>query len=190
MAVETVMMVPIMVWAMLSTLTYFEAYRTESINYKAGLTIADAISREADYITPAYIDGTYNLLKFLIPKDPSPRMRITAFRYRTASHEASDAAGDDGQYRRVWSQTRGGVSALGNAGVEAVRNRLPIMVDGERAILVETWSTYEPMWSTELYGWSSGLTESEFRTFTVISPRFVTQICWNSTPNDPSKAKC
>ena len=50
-AVETIMMVPLLAWALLSTLAYFDAYRAESISVKAGLTIADMVSRETGFVT-------------------------------------------------------------------------------------------------------------------------------------------
>ena len=74
-AIETMLMVPIMAWAMLATLTFFDAYRNEAIAYKAGLTIADMISREADAIDDDYIDGARELLTFLASDDPQPDLR-------------------------------------------------------------------------------------------------------------------
>lgn len=166
-AVETILMVPLLAWAMLATLTYFDAYRTEGISFKAGLTVADAISREADAIDDDYIDGAYGLLQFLTLKDDNPDLRVTVFRYR---------AGDD-DYRRVWSEARGSQSPLSHSDLEDMRGRLPLMVGGERAILVETWTDYEAPYAV-------GLGDFSMNTYNVISPRFTARLCFDSSPGD------
>lgn len=166
-AVETILMVPLLAWAMLATLTYFDAYRNEGINYKAGITIADAISREAE-VDNDYIDGLYGLMQFLMLKDKSPDLRVTVFRYRQSA--------DD--YRRVWSRSRGSQPPLTHEGVEAMRSRLPIMVNGERAILVETWSDYEAPYAVGLGDYSQS-------TYNVISPRFSASTCMMRPTNTP-----
>ena len=166
-AVETVLMVPLLAWAMLATLTYFDAYRNEAISYKAGLVLADAVSREADTLTDDYIDGLYGLHQFLMLKDKNPDMRITAFRYRANNND----------YRRVWSESRGSKPALNHAALNALSDRLPTMANGERAILVETWSDYEAPYAV-------GLGDFDMATYNVISPRFTLRICFDNSPGD------
>ena len=172
-AVETLLMVPLLSWAMLSTLTYFDAYRAEAISHKAGLTIADMVSRETATITPDYINGTRGLLRFLTIDDNWPDLRITAFEWQESRN----------RYRRIWSQERGPRSALRTSDLANMTHRLPILSDGEVAILVETWSAYSPPYSV-------GLSDFEMETFTVISPRFATQICWDATPEDDAGLRC
>lgn len=158
-AVETVLMVPLLAWAMLATLTYFDAYRNEAISFKAGLVLADAVSRETQ-VDDAYIDGLYGLHQFLMLKDKNPDMRVTVFRYRE----------NEDDYRRVWSESRGTQPSLNNASLNALRARLPVMTDGESAILVETWSDYKAPYTI-------GLGDFGMATYNVISPRFSTQVC-------------
>ena len=173
-SVEFVMMAPLLAWAFLSTVTYFHAYRSEAISQKASLTIADMISREADFITPDYITGAHELLKFLTIEDANPDLRITAVRYNA----------NNGKYRRVWSQERGPRSGLSHSGVDALAGQLPVMTHNERAIIVETWTEYEAPRNV-------GLNDFDMKTFTVISPRFVDRICYSATPDaaDPNE-KC
>lgn len=166
-AVETVLMVPLLAWAMLATLTYFDAYRMESISYKTGLTIADAVSRESDTLTDPYIDGLHGLQTFLMIKDKTPDLRVSVFRYR--------ANQDD--YRRVWSEARGSQPPLTHSALNAMRGKLPVMANGERAILVETWSDYEAPYSV-------GLGDFDMSTYNVISPRFTLQLCFDNSPGD------
>lgn len=154
-AVETILMVPLLAWAMLATLTYFDAYRNEAISYKAGLVIADAVSREAQ-IDNSYINGLYGLQKFLMLKDANPDLRVTSFRYRA----------DQDDYVRVWSKARGGTkTALNTTQLNAMRHRLPVMTNGERALLIETWSEYDAPYAV-------GLSDFDMATYNVISTRF------------------
>jgi Flp pilus assembly pilin Flp len=160
-AVETLLMVPLLAWAMLATITFFDAYRNEAVSFKAGLVIADAISREAE-VDNAYINGLYGLHKFLMLKDDDPDLRITVFRFRA----------DEGDYRRVWSRARGGKPALTNATLNGLSGILPsTMADGERAILVETWSEYDAPYAV-------GLGDFDMSTYNVVSPRFLPQACF------------
>lgn len=172
-AIETMLMVPIMAWAMLATLTFFDAYRNEAIAYKAGLTIADMISREADSIDDDYIDGARELLTFLASDDPEPDLRITAFTWNNNQQK----------YARRWSKERGPRSPLKTSDLASMTGILPEMAHGERAILVETWTDYTPPWDV-------GLSARTMATYNVISPRFVTQICFSNTPDDLSTLKC
>ena len=165
-AVETVLMVPLMAWAMLATLTFFDAYRAEAISYKAGLTVADMYSRETDYITPAYVSGSRNLLRFLATDDPNPDLRVTAFKYDAGQNK----------YLVVWSKERGPRKSLKTSELSGFSNRLPLMADGEVAIMVETWIEYTPPWSV-------GIGAFTMETYNIISPRFSTKICWNATPD-------
>lgn len=181
MSVELLLMSPILAWVMLSTATYFDAFRSESVNFKASVTVADAISREAE-ITPAYLNGIYSLLQFLTRNDSTPDLRITALTY--------DAASD--KYIGIWSKAKGGFVPYANlnSDIDLLRARLPIMANGARMLLIETASDFQPMWQSNLFGYSSGLSASRFSTFTVINPRFTPRTCWNDTPSNPSAAVC
>lgn len=184
-SVELLMITPVMVWVMLSTLTYFDAYHHESINNRAGMTIADAISRETEYITEDYIDGMYQLLQFLVMEDDTPDLRMTAYYYDE---------GDD-KYVLIWSKSRGGYNPIEAAEMDDFRDRLPIMSDQERAVLVETQVDFKQFWRSYMgmgdkFTFSAGINHEVFDTFNVISPRFVTQICYNNTPEDTSTAIC
>ena len=56
--------------------------------------------------------------------------------------------------------------------------------DGERLILVETWTDYTPLYSV-------GLSPFTMETFTFISPRFVSQLCFkHSESTDDSQMRC
>lgn len=181
-AVETLLMVPLLAWAFLSTLVYFDAYRTESISEKAALTIADMLSRETGYVNADYLNGTRDLLEFLALHDSSPEMRITVF------YNHIHANGNE-HLHQAWSKVRNTTKpVLTTADIRAMAGRLPDLADQERAILVETWTDYDPPYEPML---ASALNSFEMGTFTVISPRFTSSLCWNADPAlDPTQAVC
>ena len=173
-AVETLMMVPLMAWAMLSTLAYFDAYRSEGISTKASLTIADMFSRETNFVTSEYVTNARNLLRTLTLNDNWPDLRVTVVRWDEANQ----------LLRRVWTQERGPRQGLTATEVAELVDDIPVLSDGERLILVETWTDYTPLYSV-------GLSPFTMETFTFISPRFVSQLCFkHSESTDDSQMRC
>ena len=174
--VEFVLMFPLLCWALLATVSYFHAFRSEAIATKTTLTLADMVSRETDYITPTYLNNVRELLEFLSVSDVTPDYRLTVIRWN----------GEKGEYRIRWSRERGRESQLKNADLVALTDQLPILSAGQNVLLFETWTDYVPQFDYNL-----GLGEFQFKNFVVMSPRFSTQICWNSDADlDPAKAKC
>ena len=162
--VEAVIMLPILFWCFLACFVFFDAFRTQSVNVKAGYTIGDALSRETDYVTPEYMDFMFKLHGVLTNSSSSRAMRLTSLRY--------DQRRD--RYDVVWSQGRGGVPALSNRALEAMRNRIPIMADNDTALLSETWMAYNPRFAYV------GLDAFVFYDASVTRPRFAPRLCWNS----------
>lgn len=176
-AIELLLVVPMLVWALLSTLVYFDAYRTESINSRAGLTLADMISREQVPVDADYIDAMREVLRALTIADANPDIRITVFRYRKI----------DDTYHVVWSEDRGLGTALDKIALDALKNRLPIMADGSRSLLIETRTQYSAPFSIGLGPFTgTNLEDITFDSFTVITPRFLSTICFDPTPGLPS----
>ena len=76
-SVEFLLSFPLLVWALLATLQYFDAYRTQLISTKASITLGDMISREKGTFDSTYMEGTSDLLNFLTLADNNPGLRIT-----------------------------------------------------------------------------------------------------------------
>lgn len=179
-SIEAIMMAPLMVWAFVTTLQFFDAYRAELISTKAAVTIADMYSREDQPINPAYLNGTRDLLKFLTLAENSPDYRVTVFFWRETQQD----------YRVVWGRNRGSRTNLTNDLLNAKAAALPKLVDGERAILLETWTDYTPKYGDGVGKFMSGtgLKALEFSTFIVTSPRFTPTLCWQRNPT--ANIKC
>ncbi|MGR3700914.1 MAG: TadE/TadG family type IV pilus assembly protein [Paracoccaceae bacterium] len=157
--VEAVVMFPMLFWAMLSMLVFFDAYRQSSLNVKAAFTIGDMISREVDPINAAYLDGAVRLFDELARTATPPRMRVTVIYYNAAQNK----------YYRDWSDQRGGVPVLTNADLVAMQNKLPVVPNNERLILVETWSDYSPPFNV-------GIDRQDLYNFVFTRPRFAPQV--------------
>ena len=180
-AVETMLMTPIIVWFFVAPLQYFEAYRAELMSNRAALTIADMYSRETGYINPNYLNGTQKLLRELTIVDDRPDFRVTLFFWNETQKK----------YKVRWSRRRGSQGVLRTVDLATMKHRLPILSHQERAILFETWTDYTPKFGNGFGVMeSTGLKSQEFRTFVVISPRFAPTVCWNAFPDDPSKERC
>ena len=183
MAIELVMVVPILVWALLSTFVYFDLFRTEANANRAALTIADMFSREQDAIDPVYLDGTRELLRSLTFSEDNPGFRVTVYRF--------DATND--RYDLVWSRNRGMTPDLTNDSLLTLRaeGKLPLLAEGDSAILVETLTDYSAPFSIGLGPFTgTDLDDVTFDTFTVIRPRFTTQLCWDVSPTDAIPPAC
>jgi hypothetical protein len=165
-AIETVLIFPILCWAYLATFVYFDAFRIQSTTNKAAYTISDQVSRETGYITPNYMTSLYNLHEFLTSSNHPTKLRLSIVRYT-----------DDDGYEVRWSQGRGGAGALNDAGLADILDKLPVMPDNEVIIVIQNWLSYEPMFSV-------GLKAFEFENLIVTRPRFNSaQLCWNSVEN-------
>ncbi|MDX8347693.1 hypothetical protein SLH49_06815 [Cognatiyoonia sp. IB215446] len=180
-SIELLFAVPILLWTLMSTMIYFDAFKAQTISTRAALTVADMISREEQSLSPAYLNGTRNLLRSLSSVDEDPDFRLTIFRFRDAQNDVVINWGRRRGYDK--NLTENELNTLFNDG------RIPPMSDGEVAILLETSTMYRPIANTAFLGpLSNGGTdvndEIEFTTFTIIKPRYSPAVCFDPTPND------
>lgn len=174
MSIELVLVTPIIVWALLSTFVYFDVYRVEANANRASLVLAEMFSREDAPITAAYLNGAREVLRTLTYEENAPDYRVTVYRYRSS----------DTSYRRVWSRNRGMGGNLTNAGLAAIKDRLPKLNTIDHAILIETRVQYDAPFSIGLGPFTgTNLEDLTFNTFTVIRPR-QSKLCFDATPGD------
>lgn len=161
-AVEAALVFPMLTWAFLATIVYFDAFRSQATNAKAAYTVSDMISRETQYITPDYIDSLWKLHKFLTTSNHETDLQVSIVEYDE----------DWLDYNVRWSKARGAFTEMTEADLDALEDRLPVMPDGEIVILVQTRMVYEPSFSI-------GLDAFTFDNFIVTRPRFAPQLCYN-----------
>lgn len=170
-AVETVLVFPILTWAYLATFVYFDAFRVQSTTLKANYTVSDALSRETGYITPEYLDSLYNLHEFLTSSRHDTRVRISIITYTSSTNK----------YTVRWSKVRGGGAEMTNADINGIKDRLPVMPNGEIVIVVENKLIYEPAFTI-------GLSAFNFENLVVTRPRFAPQLCYNTLNDNGTSA--
>lgn len=163
-AIEAMIVLPLLFGTFLSIFTIFDAFRQYSLNQKAAYTIADAISRETIPINNDYMNGSRDLFEYMTRSGTDVGLRVTSVYY--------DA--DEDTYKVDWSQTRGGHSQLDSSHTSDWHERLPMMVDNERVVVVETWSSYDPPFKT-------GLEETEIRNFVFTRPRYAPRVLWSAS---------
>lgn len=182
MAIELVLVVPILTWVLLSTFVYFDVFRTESGTKRAALTVADMFSREQTLIDANYMDGARKLLRALTYGDLDPDLRVTVYTYDETNT----------RYEVIWSENEGMAPNRTDDSFLTLntQGRLPILADGGRAILVETRTNYSAPFRIGLGPFTTGtdLGNLTFDTFTVMTPRFLPQICWDRP--DPQLDLC
>tara|TARA_R110002072_G_scaffold22400_15_gene78531 strand:+ start:3272 stop:3844 length:573 start_codon:yes stop_codon:yes gene_type:complete len=162
-AVEAMIVMPLLFWTYLSMFSIFDAFRMYSINQKAAYTIGDAISRETVPIDGEYLAGVQDLFEYLSRSQDKTSIRVSSVWY--------DADADE--YRADWSQKLGWVVPLTDIDVKNWHSKLPVLPDNERLVLVETWSEYDPPFNT-------GLEDREIRNFVFTRPRYAPRVCWET----------
>lgn len=161
--VEAVIVMPMLFWAFGASYVFFDVFRENSVGEKASYTIADMMSRETGFITPTYMDNTLTLLSQLTDEDESDLgVRVSVIRWDD----------EDSTYDLRWSQARGNAVAHDADTVSNWGDVLPVMVDEEQIILVETFVRYQPAVRV-------GLGERTLQTFVYTRPRFAPQLVWN-----------
>ncbi|MGK7752019.1 MULTISPECIES: TadE/TadG family type IV pilus assembly protein [unclassified Roseovarius] len=163
--VEAVLSLPLLFWSMAATFDFFEIHRYKSVREKGTFTIADMISREtrAAGLTSIYLDNAKILFDEITNDDGVNQIRVSVVSY--------DA--DDDEYGIVWSEVRGTgpMVKLTSAQVKDSHETLPDVADGEEIILVESTSSYQPLFNVGLDDVTIGT-----RVFSAI--RFAPQICY------------
>lgn len=166
--VETIIMLPLLVWCFFAVYIFFDVFHLEGVNAKASYTIGDALSRETGYVTNNYLSGLYGLQDLLMQTDESRDLQITVYGYNATRD----------RYEVRWSKGVGSLTAVDTDRLNRpdMRERLPEMLQGEVAILTRSRVTYQPIFDV-------GIAPFVFDEFTVTRPRFSPQLCWNTREN-------
>lgn len=161
-SVETVVVFPILLWALGATFVFWDAYKTRNINLKATYTVADMISREVDAITPAYVDGMNDVFRFLTSGDHDNDLRVTVVKMGLAED------GETPQYKLVWSHSTDAAMPPVDD-ITTIEAKLPMLAIGDQLIVVESKMYWEPIFRI-------GLDARQLNQFVFASPRFVPQV--------------
>ena len=164
--IEAIVFLPFLAICTVTSIMFYDAYRTDSLGEKATYTLGDMLSRETDYITPAYVDSAKSLMNFLTDTDAAQNtIRVSVVSY--------NAVGD--KYQVEWSQVRGPhVSVLKSNEMATLRDSLPVMVNGEQLIVVDTF--LDNLWPRAV-----GFDDITMRARVFTRPRFAPQLVWSES---------
>ncbi len=158
--VETVIVLPIMLWAFLGMFVYWDAYRVENTAMKASYTISDMVTREIADVTPAYVTGLKTVFDYLLDSDEPTSITVSSVTWSEANK----------RYEVLWSETRAtqgmtnALSKQGNTSIALVKGQLPNMSDGDTVIVVQTRMNYVPSFQV-------GVPNFTYDQFVVTRPR-------------------
>ncbi|MFT6075505.1 MAG: hypothetical protein ACJAZ1_002434 [Yoonia sp.] len=170
-SIELLIVVPMLTWALISVIVYFDAFRAQYYSERANDTIADMISREENAITAEFLEGADGVLRNLTTIDSSPEFRVTIVGYTEA----------DDSYRIIWSRGEGAGIDLDNVVAPILDvSSLPQLADGDHVILLTTRVDYSaPLDPGFGFFSGTGLSARVFERTTVVAPRNVVLVCWD-----------
>lgn len=161
-AVEAVIMIPMLFWAFLAMAVFFDMYRAKSTTEKAAFTISDILSRETNAIDMTYLDSVQDLYTEISTLKNEGELRVSVIAYNP----------DTSKYFLDWSNMTGDVDdSLTDSDLVDLADQLPILVAGERLILVETFGSYTAPVNV-------GIGTVNMDTFVFTRPRFGPQLVW------------
>lgn len=168
-AIEAVLILPLLIWAVLAAIVFVDAYRAQTQNQRATYVIADAVSRLWDPMTNEYFVGLWDLHGMMVNYSNQTHIRVSVVQWSEA---------DQTNILR-WSQTSTSdrFPWLTQEQVDAGIDRVPMLSDGDSLVLVETWMDYEPPFSV-------GLNSTVYRNEIFVSPRYVPQITYRAPDDD------
>lgn len=162
MTVEAALILPLLFWALIATLVFFDAFRQQNIAMKASYTLSDLISRETDTLSPDDIDGLNGVFDYLTFSNHPSWIRVTSIRW-----DATDA-----EFKVNWSHATKDNDALTDLTLQDKANIIPAMAVGDSVVLVETYMIYEPPFRV-------GLDANWTVNAVVTRPRFASQVVFD-----------
>ena len=183
--VESVIILPLLLFGLQATYAYFEAYRHQSLALKANYAIADYLSRIPAY-DQSMVDGLDELFEYMTRSSESSWVRVTVVECKRSATKCNvkiprkihvpkpdgtlwNSHGSDGKLRH------------NNASLRAkLAHHIPKMYNGEHLIVVETSAQFRPTFA----GRWTGIYRPEFLHISVTSPREHDTLCW------PDEATC
>lgn len=155
---ETVVVLPILLWAYIGLFVYWDTFRTINTLQKATYTISDMISRQQTGIVSNYINGAHSVLDYLIDDGVVSTLRVTSVTFSQANN----------RFEVHWSRTTDGAKlpALTTVSLQDYSAQIPVMTPGDYVVIVEVILPYTPAFNV-------GLGPQTFSQFVVTRPRFL-----------------
>ena len=158
-ALETVIITPVLAWTFIGSFVFFDAYRTYNSSIKATYAVADIISRQTNMVLESDIEGLSTIFEHLVRNNGTARLRVSQIFYN----------GNTDTFCVEWSDATNGEAELFTANLTDIEELLPNMAHAERLILVQSFIPYQPVFQ-------AGMDVITFRNFTFTRPRYAGQV--------------
>lgn len=140
---ETVVMLPLLIWALLAMIVYWDAFRAVNRLDKATYALADTLSRQQAPVANTTVDRWDDFVGYMMNNAYTAQVRVTSYRWVPANN----------RFEVLWSRSPGNLRPqLTTATMQPLAIRLPMMAATEYGILTETWVAYEPPLSVPFMG--------------------------------------
>ncbi len=169
-AVETVLIMPVLIFVYGACFVWFDAYRANTLAMKSTYTVSDILSRLQEVDEP-YIDGLGNLLDYLNRGDDVPTLRVSSISFD------DDVDEGENEYRLNWSYATNNVVDLKQLDLDTDISWIPVMGDGETVIVTETSVPYQTLFT-------GALGMDEWTNVMVTRPRFYGKLEKTDEPNN------
>ncbi|MBL9052595.1 MAG: hypothetical protein JNN02_02590 [Tabrizicola sp.] len=175
--VEFMILLPMMIWAFVALVVYWDVFKTINVSQKAAYSIADLLSRQV-IVTEDFLDGMEDVMDFLTPGVGDSRVRITSLRF-----EANNlAVTTDDVYEIIFTHSSDTTLApeYTSVNVQNLKPLIPIMDNQDSVIIVETWVDFTPDFDIGVLNMAPGLGDQTFTQFIVTRPRS-REVCLDGT---------
>ena len=185
--VETLIIFPILAWALVATVVFFDGFRTRNQTQVAAQIVADLLSREPNMFTTAYLEGMNEVFDFIADARVPTRLRISSVMWSSAEQRNTlqwsygtrglmalppETFEDlqNGAYQTLVARFNAsdgtGFSAGANqAPAPWLADRIPPVLPGEALIVVESFAIWSPFANV-------GVGQMRFAPVVVTRPRF------------------
>lgn len=163
-SVEAAMMLPVLATFYVATFVWFDAYRAQNTNLKAGYTISDMLSRETVPVDDNYLNGLNKILDYLTYSRHNTYLRVTSI--KCVDNCDNDSARD---LEICWSWATTGRNPHDQASFASFEPNVPLMPEGDTVLMTETFMAYEPPFNV-------GIQPQFFEFFVITRPRFAPEV--------------
>lgn len=158
---EAVLVLPFLLWSYLALFVYWDAYRSINVVQKAAYTVSDMLSREMVAVSETYITGMDKMVEYLIDPDQDAKTRVTSITWSALNS----------RYEVHWSRAAdNAMPQLTTADLVPMRDKLPVLADGDYVVLVEVEVNYHAAFNV-------GINDQVLKQFIITRPRFVPKTC-------------
>jgi hypothetical protein len=132
---ETIIMLPLLLWALMAMITYWDAFRSINRLEKASFALADTLSRQSEPMPVASVAEWNNVVTYMLSHDQVAQVRVSSYQWVNSRN----------RFEVRWSRSSDPLRpALTTTTLQPLAGMIPLMADTEFGVLTETWVDYQP----------------------------------------------